>query len=254
MASDNILEVKSVSVSIGKARLLDDISFCMKKGEVVCILGQNGAGKSSLLKTILGIYHYNGCIMIDNTNLSSLSPRTRAHKIAYVPQQSHIAFPFKVIEVVMMGRFAKQAWFYTKHDRECAYMALDRLGITHLSEQVFSSLSGGQQQLVLIARAFTQECDILLLDEPVSALDLSRTSTLLAILRKSQKSILLTSHHPEQCGIADKILMMKDAKIIAFGDTRSVLNVDMIERLYGVQTQAIPLPNGGIYFVAQCNA
>lgn len=249
---DEILEVKHLSLKIGKAHLLEDINFSMQRGEIICILGRNGAGKSTLLKSILNLYSYSGYIGIDGINLQNLSARERANKIAYVPQSSHIIFPFKVIEVVMMGRFAKQAWFYTQADKRRAYEMLERFEMAHLSERIFSSLSGGQQQLALIARAFAQECELLLLDEPVSALDLSRCFTLLEIVRHCGKSVLLTSHHPEQCGIAHKILMMKDAKMLAFGERTAVLNTDMIERLYDVRTEAVPLPNGGIYFVAKC--
>ncbi len=228
--------------------LLHSISFEMFMGEIVCVLGPNGSGKSTLLKTILGHFAYSGEMVLNGINAKTLSVSARAKILSYVPQNYILNFPYSVLEVVLMGRFNHSRFIYSKSDRQKALDALQSLGIEHLANHAFPTLSGGQKQLVLIARALAQESEMILLDEMTSALDLSHCFSLLETLKGLKKSLILTSHHPDQCFIADKIAMIKNATLLCYGSPKEVLCESRIEQLYGVATQSVPLPNGGVYF------
>lgn len=249
--SSIILSCKNITLRFPKPPLpplLQDISFEMAKGEILCVLGPNGSGKSTLLKMILGYFDYSGEIYLEGQNAKNLSVRHRAKICSYVPQNYHISFPFSVLEVVLMGRFAHHRFFYSKDDKQKALESLALLDIEHLSQKSYSDLSGGQKQLVLIARALAQKSEIILLDEMTSALDMSHSFSLLNVIKNLKKSIILTSHHPEQCYIADKIALLKDAQLLSYGDYADVLNESGIKALYGIESLKVPLPNGGVYF------
>lgn len=157
--------------------------------------------------------------------------------------------PFSLLEVVMMGRFHKRWGFgYTRQDRLSALENLEALNLAHLAHTDFSLLSGGQKQLGLIARALCQDAQILLLDEPVSALDISYSFRLLDIIASLDKTIILTSHHPEQCFIASKILMLQGGKSLYYGLRDEALSQERIDALYGIKSVRVDLPNGGRYF------
>ena len=169
--------------------------------------------------------------------------------LAYVPQMSPMHLPFSLLEVVMMGRFHKRWGFgYTRQDRLSALENLEALNLAHLAHTDFSLLSGGQKQLGLIARALCQDAQILLLDEPVSALDISYSFRLLDIIASLDKTIILTSHHPEQCFIASKILMLQGGKSLYYGLRDEALQQGRIDALYGIKSVRVDLPNGGRYF------
>lgn len=247
----NAISINEMSVQVGseKKEILKQICFELKSGEICAILGANGSGKSTFLRAILGLLPYNGSIQLFGQECQQLSQNKRAKILSYVPQSQHIIFPFSLLEIVMMGAFSKSAFVYRASDTKKAFKALELLQIAHLASQKFATLSGGQQQLGLIARALVQDCPILLLDEPVSALDMSYTFRLLEILTTLRdKTILMTLHHPELCFIANKIAMIKDATLLCCGTPQDVLCESRIEQVYGVATQSVPLPNGGMYF------
>lgn len=170
--------------------------------------------------------------------------------MSYVPQNSHIIFPFTLLEVVLMGKFAKSSLFsYSKAQKDEARAILESFDIAHLANRLFYSLSGGEKQLGLIARALISDNEIIILDEPVSALDISYSFKLLELIASfKDKTIILSSHFPEQCFIADKILMIKDGKIFKFASQKECLQEPFINALYDINTQATPLPNKAIYF------
>ncbi|MCX2716802.1 ABC transporter ATP-binding protein [Helicobacter sp. MIT 21-1697] len=228
--------------------LLNNISFEIAQGEILCVLGPNGSGKSTLLRTLLGGFAYRGEIIIQGANARDFSAKQRAKFLSYVPQNYHISFPYSALEVVLMGRFNHNRLLYSKSDKHKALKALAMLEIEHLAYSSYPTLSGGQKQLVLIARSLAQESEIILLDEMTSALDMSHSFALLKILKSIQKSIILTSHHPEQCYIADKIALLKDAQLLCYGGRENVLTESYIQKLYGIESLKVPLPNGGVYF------
>lgn len=242
-----MLRIENLCLDISKKQILKNIGFSLYENEILCILGANGSGKSSLLKCLLGLLRYDGNITLNNINLSNLSYKQRARIFSYVPQSCEVSFPFSLLEIVIMGRFSSSSLFnYTKDDELIALKSLETLGIEKLANMKFYNLSGGQKQLGLIARTLSQDSKIIILDEPVSALDLSSCYKLLDILKSINKTIIMTSHHPEQCFIADKICLIKNGEILDYGD--SVLNEENINILYDIDCSSITLPNKGKYF------
>lgn len=245
------LRLSGVCVKLGGKEIVRDISFILQERQILCVLGANGSGKSTLLRAILGLVDCIGEITFNDKILSHLSSLKRSRLLSYVPQMDNIIFPFSLLEVVLMGRYARSSLFaYSTQDKEWAFTQLERLNIAHLADKPFSSLSGGQRQLGLIARALTQDSQIIILDEPVSALDISYSFKLLEIIQslKTHKTIILTSHHPEQCFIADLVLMMKNGERFYFGNAQDAFVEEHINTLYDIQTTLISLPNGGKYF------
>lgn len=244
-----MITCKNLSVKISGKMLLNSVNFELRKGEIICVLGRNGSGKSTLLRTLLGNLTYSGSCLVQGVENRTLGERQRAKIMSYVPQNSHIAFPFTLLEVVLMGKFAKSSLFsYSKAQIHAANAILERFGIAHLSQRLFYSLSGGEKQLGLIARAFLGDGDIIVLDEPVAALDISYSFKLLGIVRGLGKSVILSSHFPEQCFIADRILMMKNGAVFAFLPRENALQERYINALYDISTSATALPNGARYF------
>lgn len=245
-----MIELKNLTVRINGKILLNNINFSLDKNQILCLLGKNGSGKSTLLRTILGNLDYAGSCKVKGVENSILCEKKRAQMMSYVPQNSHIIFPFTLLEVVLMGKFAKSSLFsYSKAQKDEARAILESFDIAHLANRLFYSLSGGEKQLGLIARALISENEIIILDEPVSALDISYSFKLLELIASfKDKTIILSSHFPEQCFIADKILMIKDGKIFKFASQKECLQEPFINVLYDINTQAAPLPNKAIYF------
>ena len=184
-----MIEVQNLGFHYGKTWIFRDISFSLPAGKIAAILGPNGQGKTTLLKSVVGL----------------LKPATGSAKISgrlgYVAQRTEIAFSYKVIDIVVMGRAAHVGMFKApgSKDYEHARNALARLRLEHLAEKQFNLLSGGERQLVMIARALASECQVLILDEPASALDFRNQDLVLSTLRELAKelglSILLSLIH-----------------------------------------------------------
>lgn len=245
-----MIEISNLSVQINGKILLDNISFDLAHNQILCLLGKNGSGKSTLLRTILGNLDYTGSCRIKGVENRTLCERKRAQMVSYVPQNQHIIFPFTLLEVVLMGKFAKSTLFaYTKAQKDEASAILEKFNIAHLAQRLFYSLSGGEKQLGLIARALISDNEVIVLDEPVSALDISYSFKLLELIASfADKTIILSSHFPEQCYIADKILMIKEGKVFRYADKKDCLQERYINALYDINTQATPLPNKATYF------
>ncbi len=245
-----MIELENLTVRINDKILLNNINFSLDKNQILCLLRKNGSGKSTLLRTILGNLDYTGSCKIRGVENSALCEKERAQMMSYVPQNSHIIFPFTLLEVVLMGKFAKSSLFsYSKAQKDEARAILESFDIAHLENRLFYSLSGGEKQLGLIARALISENEIIILDEPVSALDISYSFKLLELIANfKDKTIILSSHFPEQCFIADKILMIKNGEIFKFASQKECLQEPFINALYDINTQAAPLPNKAIYF------
>ncbi|KAA6224876.1 MULTISPECIES: ABC transporter ATP-binding protein [unclassified Campylobacter] len=239
-----MLELLNLSVSIDKKSILKNINFSLDSGEIMCILGQNGSGKSTLLKAILGVIDYQGQALFKGVNLATLKPIKRARILSFVPQIQNITFPFTLLEVVLMGRYARSEGFsYSKIEIAKALEVLCMLEIQHLKNQNFYTLSGGQKQLGLIARAILQDGEILMLDEPMSALDLSYVFKLEILLKKLKKSIIFSSHQLDTCYISNKILMLKSGEVMCCGLRDEILNEKNVNALYDVNVKSIVLPN-----------
>src|SRR6185369_14529750 len=172
-ASTPIIEARNLIFAYGVTPVVSDISLSLPRGAVGALIGANGSGKSTLIRLLGGLLHPNaGAIVFDDARLSTIDPRERAKRIAYVPQATTNVFPFTALEVVLTGRspYSGRFRFESSHDEQIALEALASLDAEHLAARQITELSGGERQLVTVARALAQEPELLLLDEPASAL------------------------------------------------------------------------------------
>lgn len=227
------------------------LDIALSTGEVLALLGPNGGGKTTLLKTLLGLLPPQaGEIRLGERSLSDYSAPERARLIAYVPQ-SHIAtFAFDVETVVLMGRTAHGSLFSrpSAADRMVAAQTLERFGVAHLRERPYTMISGGERQLVLLARALAQEPKFVVLDEPTASLDFGNQGKVMHEIRSlaaSGHGVLFTTHDPNHAlRIADRAYLIREGTCIGEGATAAVLNQGQLERLYGSPVDAISAPDG----------
>jgi iron complex transport system ATP-binding protein len=182
---NNVLNLRHVSYSYNGFTVLDDISFEIPRKKFTILMGQNGSGKSTLLRIIGGLLPYHtGSVMINGEELKDMTPRERAKLVGFLPQRHKAVFPFSVEEVVLTGRAAYISYLPDRNDRLEADKAISLCGIQHLKNRYYTELSGGEQQLVMIARALAQHPEILLLDEPISHLDYSNQLRIIRLIKQ----------------------------------------------------------------------
>src|SRR5262249_6294603 len=232
------------------------LDVTLAQGEVLALLGPNGGGKTTLLKTLLGILPpLAGEALIEGRLLDALSVRERARAIAYVPQLHTPTFAFTVESVVLMGRTAHGNLFSrpTAKDREVAHAALVRFGIADLGERPYTMISGGERQLVLLARAPAQEPRFIVLDEPTASLDFGNQGKVMREIRAlaaSGHGVLFTTHDPNHAlRAADRAYLLRDGERIADGPVHDVLTRPQLEALYRAPVERLfdPTSNGTAY-------
>ncbi|MDR0490706.1 MAG: ABC transporter ATP-binding protein [Oscillospiraceae bacterium] len=236
-----MININGVHFSYGKHKVLNNVSFSIEKGEFVCVLGANGSGKTTLLKTILAFLRpQQGAVTLYGQNVHDIGEKELAKKIAYIPQVHTPPFPFKVKDVVLLGRTPHLSYTCrpTAKDERVARDAMDRLGIGTLAEKRYTELSGGQRQMIIIARALTQQPEILIMDEPTTSLDFGNQYIVLAQMLELARegiSVLMVTHDPDHAiYCADRIIAMKSGSILAAGDTRDVINEPVMRRIYNM--------------------
>ncbi len=257
-----IIAVNDLHFSYSKQPVLDGVDFSLHRGEVVSLLGPNGCGKSTLIRLILKLIHSSrGEILINNKTIHNYSHKEIAEHIAYIPQYHNVPFNYTVLEMVMMGRVSKLGFFAipSNKDREIAHESLKHIGIDDLSSRPFGQLSGGQKQMVLLARALTQEVNTFIMDEPVSGLDYGNQIRLLELISKLSNqgyTFLKTTHYPDHALlVSNRVVVMNGGKIIANGKPHDVITTQMIQDVYGIgadliehgtHTRCLPIFNKGI--------
>ena len=202
MGHQETLSVREVSFGYRNHPVLQKVSFSLAPMDFLCLLGPNGVGKSTLFRCILGINTgYSGNIFLGNKNLRTLSTRELAEKIAYIPQYSTPVFGYTVFEMVLMGTAGSHSLFSSpgKAQKEAAHRAIERMGISHLSDRSIAEISGGERQLALIARALAQDADYLLMDEPTSALDPISTSKVEELATELKENYTIVMVTPTTC-------------------------------------------------------
>lgn len=238
-----MLKVKEISCFFGRKNVLDSIEFELNKGQIISILGANGSGKSTLLRCIVGLLKYSGEVLLKGQNIKNYNVKQRASFLAYVPQSNFMPYDFSVLEVVLMGRFHGSSFglTYSKKDMEISLNALKKVEIEHFKDRIFNRLSGGEKQLVLLARTLAQQSQIIILDEPVTGLDIGnqmRLLELLSSLKNLNKAIIQATHNPEHAlRISDKVIWLDNGKILAKGDPKSVITTSRIEQIYSINSQ-----------------
>ena len=245
MELNPIISVNNLHFSYPKRDVLRGIDFELHQGEVVSLLGANGCGKSTLIRLVLGLLQGKGEIQLQGKALKDYSQKEIASHIAYIPQYHNVPFNYTVLDMVVMGRVFKLGLFGspTKKDFEQAYEALEMIGIESLAKRAFGELSGGQKQMVLLARALTQEAKTFIMDEPVSGLDYGNQIRLLEMINElSQKgyTFLKTTHYPDHAIlVSSRVVVMNEGRIIASGTSKEVITENMMNNVYGINANII---------------
>ena len=237
------LSLSGITYHYGRkgSEVLHGVSFAAEKGDFIAVLGPNGVGKSTMFKCLLGFFkNYGGEIFIGGRNIRTLSHKQIAKHVAYIPQSTYPTFNYEVLDVVMMGMTSKLSLLASpnkEHIRR-AEEALESLGIGHLAHAGYGEISGGERQLVLIARALVQDARILVMDEPTANLDYGnqfRVMSRVAELTREGYIVVLSTHNPDHAFLyANRVLILNGGKVIADGVPYDVLDEEMIFRVYGI--------------------
>ena len=247
------IQTDAIQVSFGSKTILHDISLAIQDKEFVGIIGPNGSGKSTFLKCLYRVLQPSGGkIFFDGTELSSLSHRDTALKMAVVAQHSTVNFDFSVLEMVLMGRSPYKGLLDRDQldDYEIARHALAQVGLSDFESRNFNTLSGGEQQRVILARALAQRTECLVLDEPTNHLDIKYQLELMTIVKRLDATVVSAIHDLNLAAIyCDRIIALKDGHIVCSGTPQDVLSSDTIRHIYGVSAMVQTLPDGRLNII-----
>ena len=249
----SVLAVKDLAFSYGTHRIFSNVTFSVEAGQIFCLVGPNGCGKTTLAHCILShLKPEKGTVFVQGRDIAEYAPRQLAEQIAYVPQNHTRSFPYRTLDVVAMGRTRMQKLMKpgTSHQDEALHY-MEQLGIGHLAQTEYTTLSGGELQMVLLARALTQQSNILVMDEPAAHLDIKRTQDVLLVLTKlakeQGKTVLLSTHdfnHPllfEVEGADVKMALMEKGKISEIGTPVELLSSGLIHDIYNIRSKVLTL-------------
>lgn len=248
MTADTLISIRDLEFSYDgdHQRVVDRLSLDLTKGSITAILGPNGAGKTTLIHLLLGMLKpLSGGIEINGKALTEYTRSELSALIAFVPQIEYTAFDFSVEEYVLMGRAPYLHLLQTpaKEDHLITWQQLESLGLSHLGERSVLELSGGERQMVLIARALAQDPQLLLLDEPTTHLDLSNKGRILSTLRTladSGVTVIFTTHDPDAAAsTAQDLVLMRAGKVLSSGALSDVLTADLLTRTYGIPVRVV---------------
>lgn len=246
----SLLHVENLHFAYQEKKVLEGVDFNVGPGEVFCVFGTNGCGKTTLLDCILGMHRPKaGNILIDGEDVSSMRPVQMAKKMAYVSQKSGRTFPYTVLEIVLMGRTAYAGMFSSpgKEDVQIAEHALASMGMLSFRNRLYNQLSGGEAQLVKIARAIAQETGLILFDEPTTHLDfrheLNVIKFIMKVVQKKGVSVIMATHAPnhafffESHGLPTRVALMENGVFGALGTPSDVLNRKNMAKVFKVVTK-----------------
>jgi iron complex transport system ATP-binding protein len=249
--SINMLDITNLRTGYHKKEIVHGVSFSADRGDFLCIIGANGCGKTTMLKGILGLLPLmGGEATVDGVPVTGA--KQRAKIFAYIPQIHSIPFPFRVSDVVLLGRtphLTSTVSGASRKDKLAAYAAMEMLGIEKIAGSVYTELSGGQQQLVLIARALAQEPRILIMDEPTASLDFGNQQMVLSRMRSLGHDgmlVIMVTHDPSHVLMcANRVLIMKDGRITAEGTPSETVTSEMLSDVFGVNAAVVDVAGPG---------
>lgn len=240
-----------LAVSYGDGPVVSDLDLEVPAGAWVCLIGPNGAGKSSALRAIAGLVPSDGDVLIDGNPLRGLSRRAVARALAFVPQNPLIPLGMTVEAYVTMGRSPYISYLGTESAADVAVVneVLEQLALVDLAERALGSLSGGELQRTILARALAQRASVLLLDEPTTALDVGKQQQVLELVDElravARLTVISAMHDLTLAGhFADTLVMLAGGRAVATGSPRVVLTADAIERHYGASVRIVEDPSG----------
>lgn len=250
------LSFDHLSIFYGKREAIAAFTDTVRPGEWLCLIGPNGAGKSSVLRAVAGLVPYGGEIVVDGSSLSLRTARRRAELVAYVPQAPQLPDDMTGREYVLLGRNPYIGYFGAEsaHDRRLVEGLLDRLDLGEFAGRHLGTLSGGEQQRLVIARALAQEAPILLLDEPTSALDIGHQQQALELVDKLRHehglTVVSAMHDLTLAGLyADRLSLLHQGHVVASGTASQVLRPETLGEFYGVSVAVHHEPDGTVIVV-----
>lgn len=251
-----ILEIRDISFGYGNDLVLNNISLVVEKGELFCLMGSNGCGKSTAINCILGENKLiNGSISILGENIKDLKIQELAKKISYVPQSHRKSFPFLVKEIVLMGRTVHSKRFHSPDEKDEIIVenVLKEVGILHLANKPCTQISGGEMQMVSLARSLVQESPLIILDEPTAHLDFYNELLFLekisSLVQEENRSIFMATHSPnhafyfENIGLKIRVGLMLKGELFAVGRPSDVLTEANIKKVYRAETKIVEFEN-----------
>lgn len=237
-----LLELQNVCGGYGSGDVIKGMTCGVDASQILCLMGPNGCGKTTLFRLLLGSLPLSGGkILIDGRDAGQLSPKERSRLIAYIPQHHTPVFSYSVLDMVALGRAPHLGMLQSpgSRDRELAYAALEKVNIVHLADRRYTALSGGQRQLVLIARTICQSARIFVMDEPAASLDYANHQLVMDVTRELAKEgycIVMSTHSLEHpASAASKILLMSEGRSTAFGAPGEILTPENLEKAYGIE-------------------
>ncbi len=249
---ETLLAVRNLSFAYNKTDVLTDISFMIQRGEILFLLGPNGCGKTTLLDCVLGFLKpRQGEIVLNGNNINDIKAGQMARQMAYVPQSHEKTFPYTVLDIVLMGRASYVGAFSapSRQDTAIAEDTLQMLGIYDLKHRPYTQLSGGEGQLVMIARALVQQTKLIVMDEPTSHLDFKHEmvimETIVDLVKETGISILIASHFPnhafyfENNELPCKVALMNEHKFVDLGSPSEVLSEENLRTTYDINARLV---------------
>jgi iron complex transport system ATP-binding protein len=230
--------------------IFSDLNLDVYPGEVLCILGPNGCGKTTLLRCLSGALKLKkGSALLNGKDIASFDVVEMARKIGFLFQEHTAPFPFSVLEVVRMGRTPYLGLFDSPsaRDTELSELALEKVGMLHIKNKPYTQISGGERQLILIARTLAQEPEVILLDEPTSHLDFKNQALSLQMINKLAEqgiSMIMTTHNPNHALLfPDMVAMMNNGDFMATGKASEVVTEDNLKATYGIDVKVFSVPD-----------